>query len=118
MIRSFIAPALALALATGPAAAEEPSQKLEELKRSFDDTFGELMDHLGPQLDSIGRTFDTLGSVDSLGYYEQPEILPNGDILLRRREDAPAWVPPRAEETPGAPPAEQLPPDDGSGIRL
>ena len=30
-----------------------------------------------------------LEKIDSFENYERPEILPNGDIIIRRREDAP-----------------------------
>ncbi|SHI38492.1 hypothetical protein [Wenxinia saemankumensis] len=67
---------------------------------------------------------EMMGTLDDIRNYEAPVILDNGDILIRRREDAPAWVPPdlRGEgeedsepampEAPGAP-ADDLPgPED------
>ena len=32
---------------------------------------------------------EVLEEIDSFEHYERPEILPNGDIIIRRREDAP-----------------------------
>ena len=42
---------------------------------------------MGPALMDLMRT------LDSIQYYEPPEILPNGDIIIRRRPDAPIFAP-------------------------
>ena len=42
----------------------------------------------------MGPAFvDVFDRVDSITNYQPPEILPNGDILIRRNPDAPAWPP-------------------------
>ena len=42
----------------------------------------------------MGPAFATLLSqVDDLRYYQAPEILDNGDIIIRRKPDAPIWIP-------------------------
>jgi len=38
--------------------------------------------------------FETFAQVDSIANYEAPAFLPNGDIVVRRSPDAPAWTPP------------------------
>jgi len=63
---------------------------IDELRQEFEE--------LGPALDefaqAIGPAFaEILGKVDDLGNYAAPEILPNGDIIIRRKPDAPAWLP-------------------------
>jgi hypothetical protein len=55
----------------------------------------------------------SLGAIDDPRHYQMPEILPNGDIIIRRREDAPALGP---EEAPGAPGAPAEDPEDGVRI--
>jgi hypothetical protein len=35
------------------------------------------------------ETLEVLENIDSIEHYERPEILPNGDIFIRRRDDAP-----------------------------
>ena len=48
--------------------------------------------------------FDVFREVDSLTNYEAPAIQPNGDVLIRRSPDAPAWTPPAAEPVAEATP--------------
>ncbi|MBT8410682.1 MAG: hypothetical protein KJP02_02650 [Octadecabacter sp.] len=52
-----------------------------------------LASEMGPALIELMRT------LDSVRYYEAPEILPNGDIIIRRSPDAPEYVP-REVDTP------------------
>ncbi|SLN39584.1 hypothetical protein [Pseudooctadecabacter jejudonensis] len=47
-----------------------------------------LATEMGPALMELVRT------LDSVRYYEAPEILPNGDIIIRRSPDAPEFTPP------------------------
>ena len=44
-----------------------------------------LATEMGPALMELMRT------LDSVRYYERPEILPNGDIIIRRSPDAPEF---------------------------
>ena len=97
--------ALAL-LAAAPAAAQDDTDTLRE---GFD-LFSEgsrmilegLVDGMRPMLDEAQPFFEEdvlpflqgLGAVvDDLTLYEMPERLPNGDIIIRRRPDAPAPPP-------------------------
>jgi hypothetical protein len=48
--------------------------------------------------------FDVFREVDSLANYEAPTIQANGDILIRRSPDAPAWASPAAEAASQAEP--------------
>jgi hypothetical protein len=105
-MRAYLA-ALVLAL---PAAAQEappePPGLMEEGLRQFMEGLGRemapMLDDLealrreaAPLLDRLEqRLADAMGDLDA---YHPPEILPNGDIILRRR------VPPKPE--PEAPPA-------------
>ena len=92
--------ALALTLTT-PAVAEEHSglaEGLEQLGEGANSLLEGLMKELGPALDdleSLGAELAPLledlnssiaESLGDLSAYHAPEILPNGDILIRRKE--------------------------------
>ncbi|SFQ96352.1 hypothetical protein [Poseidonocella sedimentorum] len=105
-----------------PATAQEadPPSRMEEGARLF---FEGLMEEMGPALeglqgfgeemgpemrrllDEMGPALrDILGQIDDLSHYAPPEMLPNGDIILRRRDPmpeapAPDSAPERAPET-------------------
>ena len=62
------------------------------------DSLREQFDALGPRLSefaaTIGPAFvDLLEQVDDMRNYQAPEFLPNGDIIIRRKPDAPVWSP-------------------------
>lgn len=103
--------ALAVILASPPPAAaqselsEEPLEGLDadELKRRLDDAWDRMMEEVGPTIDGLGKLLDTFGKIDGIENYESPEILPNGDIILRRRADAPPLEPAPREPEPGPP---------------
>lgn len=79
-----------------------PERRLpEDIERAFRD----MMERLRPALDDLLGVMRVFEDIDSIGNYEAPEVLPNGDILIRRRDDAPPWPPedaPAAPEPPGA----------------
>ena len=104
---------LALALAASPAAAaadeEGGTSLMEEGARLF---FRGLMEEMEPALRELEglaeemepalRNFATemgpklrqlMREVEDWSVYEAPEILPNGDIIIRRKPDAPEWPP-------------------------
>ncbi|MEE3359624.1 MAG: hypothetical protein VX248_06710 [Pseudomonadota bacterium] len=59
---------------------------LEELKKFMDDAgpaVHNFMLEMGPRLGAI------LDEVEDWSVYEAPEMLPNGDIIIRRKPDAP-----------------------------
>ena len=73
---------------------EEMEPGLEQLSRGFDEIapiLGTFLYEMGPALTEI------LNQVDSLANYGPPELLPDGNILIPRRPDAPEWVPPEGE---------------------
>lgn len=107
--RLSLLPALCLAalLAAGPARAQtyepppadgEPPSAFEQGLENF---MRNLLDRAMPQLDQLGRDLggltERLGPLmgeigalmDDVGNYQAPERLENGDILIRRRADAP-----------------------------
>ena len=74
---------LSLILAT-PAAAEEGANPFATLTDRLQSLVDKLTIELSPSLKGIE------GWLNDLGAYELPEVLPNGDIIIRRR--APASV--------------------------
>lgn len=88
-----------------PPSLPDPGAPSGEMERGFDmfregaDTmlrgiFGEL----GPALRALA---DRIGDLRN---YDTPEVLENGDILIRRKPDAPPYVPPPSDpDSPEAP---------------
>jgi hypothetical protein len=44
---------------------------------------------MGPKLRAV------LDDVEDWSVYSPPEVLPNGDIIIRRKPDAPEYTPPK-----------------------
>lgn len=68
---------------------------INEIEPSLDELQSNLQD-LGPAvaefMQNIGPAFvEALEDIDDLRHYEAPEILPNGDIIIRRSPEAPQW---------------------------
>ena len=65
---------------------DEVDPALEELKdftETLQPNLKQLVERLGPVLNGIGELMDDATS------YDAPERLPNGDIIIRRKPDAP-----------------------------
>lgn len=75
--------ALAFLLLPGPLAAQTSREEGEGIGPILRD----FLDGLGPGLEALR---ERLGE---LGQYEPPEVLPNGDILIRRKRQPPAPEP-------------------------
>ncbi len=87
---------LALAPVGVPLLAVAQSDELDPdapLSENIERMFRDLMDEVGPAIDELSETLSIFGEIDSLENYERPEIMPNGDIIIRRREDAPPYIP-------------------------
>ncbi|MCQ0971554.1 hypothetical protein MLD63_14105 [Paracoccus sp. TK19116] len=79
----------------------EEERGLDLIERGAGLLFQQLLDDASPHLDRMGRDLsgalsqfapamnDLAALVDDIGNYEAPERLENGDILIRRRADAP-----------------------------
>ena len=59
-----------------------------------------------PALDELLETLEVLEGIDSIEHYQRPEMLPNGDIIMRRREDAQPLPPPLPRDGGEEPAAE------------
>lgn len=87
---------------------DEHRNELEEAMRG-------LLEQFGPAVEELRALLTLFAAIDSLEFYEAPRIMPNGDILIRRRADAPPRrpvpapdhrphdAPPEAGPTPGSP---------------
>ena len=106
--------------AESPGEAPPGSEGLDLMQEGAELLFRGLIDEMAPALESlqdlgeqVGPVLDQLtaemaaglatvmAKIDDLTYYEMPEILPNGDIIIRRSPDAPPYEPPPPEEPAG-----------------
>jgi len=69
---------------------QPPLQELAGIGAKNLMTLRTMLDEMGP---AFAEVFD---QIDSITYYQPPEIMPNGDIIFRRNADAPAWQPAEA----------------------
>lgn len=63
--------------------AEPALEQLQRLMQDMQPAMREFVQEMGPALN------DLLGQVDDLSNYHPPEMLPNGDIILRRKVPMP-----------------------------
>lgn len=62
----------------------EPAiEGFEDMTRDIGPALRDMIDQMGPAFASL------LEQVDDLSNYEPPAMLPNGDIIIRRKPDAP-----------------------------
>jgi hypothetical protein len=128
MTRLSPAAALALLLAALPAAAQESTPapadegislmqegarllfeglldqmepRLKELEGMTEEMIGQLEPALEFLSTEIGPAFMALvARIDDLRNYAPPEFLDNGDIIIRRKPDAPPFTPPPVQDAP------------------
>ena len=68
-----------MVLAAAPGLAQETQEPAEPFSRGFEEMLRDLVSDLEPKLRELR---DAIGNLDD---YEAPEMLPNGDILIRRK---------------------------------
>lgn len=73
------------------------------LPEDLDRTLRQMMKELKPALTEMFRLMDQFEGIDDPRHYKLPEVLPNGDIIIRRRPDAP----PFRRRPDGAPPDDE-----------
>jgi len=82
-MRKIAALSLVVMLASSPIQAQEKDGDMREgidlLQEGLQLLFRGLMNELGPAL------LELEGKIIDLNQYEMPEILPNGDIIIRRK---------------------------------
>ena len=87
-------PLAATAQEAGESPDSEPIPFLEEWAERTEDLMRELMEDIGPEMESLmaemlPRLRELTEQMGGIINYEMPEILPNGDIIIRRKKDAP-----------------------------
>jgi len=63
---------------------------MDELK-GLTDEMGTAMAQLGEEMGPA--LVELMSKVDDIRNYDAPEVLPNGDIIIRRKDDAPTYTP-------------------------
>ncbi|MCO4847137.1 MAG: hypothetical protein KC448_04095 [Yoonia sp.] len=109
-MKQIITATFIAAMAVSPLAAqeaEEPSvsEGFSLMEEGAKQLLRGLMNDMEPVLDDMGEAMTQLGAemgpaftkllsqIDDMRNYDAPEILPNGDIIMRRRDDAPIYDP-------------------------
>ncbi|MEM8790229.1 MAG: hypothetical protein AAGE80_01330 [Pseudomonadota bacterium] len=95
---------IAAALSLGPQTSfAEEKDPIPELRDQLGEILRDLRQQIEPALQGLVDKFSILEEIDSFENYGEPEVLPNGDIIIRRRPDAPDYAPPaqRDRQTPG-----------------
>ena len=112
--QTLLAGILASALLAAPAVAQDEAPDLPEeetpglMQRGAEMFLRGLMNEMGPSLREMELALKDvqpeirklLALVDDLRNYQAPERLPNGDILIRRKPDAPPLVAPDGPTPP------------------
>jgi len=63
--------------------------RIEEFSQRTQKFLEGLAEKLGPALDELGPKFEELfAKIGDWSLYEAPEVLPNGDIIIRRKKPA------------------------------
>lgn len=71
----------------------EPAiEGLESFAQGIGPAMAEMMEQMGPAFAEL------MERVDDLSNYESPEMMPNGDIIIRRKPDAPEFTLPEIGE--------------------
>jgi len=92
MLRLALAPIFVTSLAVNAVSAESPlPDALQELERQTEDLLGpdslRAVERLLPMLETLMERLPVV--IDNLPDYELPEIMPNGDIIIRRKRTLP-----------------------------
>lgn len=115
-MKQIAALSLALTLTALPATAQQTDDGVDLMQKGAEMLLRGLMDEMEPAIKDLRGMMDEFGPAmqmfademgpvllellrrtDDLRNYEKPEILPNGDIIIRRSPDAPPWETPDAD---------------------
>lgn len=72
---------------------------LRDLWEQLEPQLKELQRDMQPALEESLRLMEQFRAMDDPRHYQMPEVMPNGDIIIRRREDAPPYEAPETPET-------------------
>ena len=81
-------------------------EDLQGMAKEVGPALGEFLGEMGPALAEV------LGEIDDLSNYQMPEMLPNGDIIIRRK------TPLDPETDPAPNPDAESEPEPGDSIEL
>lgn len=114
-MRHFATLVICAALAA-PAAADVSPRGIEKGDPQVEEGFGLLEEGarsiLRGLLDQFEPTLrEFAGQIDDLGAYHAPEMLPNGDILLRRKQPGERDLPPPPPDFPQPEPEPDVAPE-------
>lgn len=104
--------AFALGL-SGPVYAEDDKipdllKQFEELSEQAKTALEGMVEDLGPTLEELGPALEGLADkIGDLSLYEPPEVLENGDILIRRKKPKPAPSPEPEQKPAELPPVKE-----------
>ncbi len=111
-MRALLPAALTLAM-IAPMSASGQSTPEIRLPEKLDKILRDTMEALEPSIDEAFEAMREFQVIDDPRHYQMPEVLPNGDIIIRRRPGAPSLTP--EEDAPQeAPDAEPETLEDGS----
>jgi len=80
----FIILTLAFAAPASAQGSQPPAAPpLEDMARAMREALEAFSEQIAPWAEQLGRLLDDPGA------YQAPELLPNGDIIIRRKPDAP-----------------------------
>lgn len=102
-MRAIFSAALALCL-IAPIPASAQSTPEIRLPEKLDRALRDMMDAMKPTIDDAFDAMKDFQVIDDPRHYEMPEVLPNGDIIIRRNPDAPKFTPPGEEQKEDAAP--------------
>lgn len=77
----------AAAIATGPALAQDETDNFSEGARKLGEALELFMDGFSDEMEPLAEAWRDL--LKDMPQYEPPEELPNGDIIIRRKDNAP-----------------------------
>lgn len=101
--------ALSLALATAhPAMAQDEEDGLSLMERGVQQFLEGLLQEMEPAVDGIADFFEQMGpalvelldEIKDWSVYEPPEMLDNGDIIIRRKPEKKPELVPRPDPVP------------------
>ncbi len=114
----ILATAAVLATLAGPATAQSEPEPL--LPDNFDEILREMMEDVAPAIREMLELMRAFDGIDDARHYMLPEILPNGDIIIRRRPGAPPFghdETPAPTPTPDPPETEPGQPEEDGSIK-
>ncbi|MFK7943182.1 MAG: hypothetical protein AB8B85_09750 [Paracoccaceae bacterium] len=97
-MRTLHAILIATLLSATPVAADETSTMEDRLQETLRGLLDEMKPALDDALDETMKFLGAFSAIDDPRHYDLPEVLSNGDIIIRRRSDAPDYRAPEPDK--------------------